>query len=108
MGASFVAAIGPFSMEADASGPRLYKEVDVAFNTYSPDAWGVVPVKGLERKVCPTTGVIGDLALWLLVAQWTDVMAGRGLFPYFWKGVFMKNGAEYNNTIRPLFEARGW
>lgn len=105
---AFVAAISPFSKETDASGLRLYKEVDVAFNSYSPDAWGVVPVKGLDRKVCPTTGVIGDLALWLLVAQWTDVMAGRGLFPYFWKGIFMKNGTEYNNGIRPLFETRGW
>ena len=105
---AFVAAIAPFSTEADASGPRLYKEVDVAFNTYSPDAWGVVPVKGLERKVCPTTGVIGDLALWLLVAEWTDVMTVRDLFPYFWKGLFMKNGTEYNNKTRPLFEARGW
>lgn len=105
---AFAVAVAPFSVETDASGPRLYKEVDVAFNSCSPDTWGVVPVKGLDRKVCPTTGIMADLALWLLVAEWTDVMARRDLFPYFWKGFFMKNGTEYNNVIRPLFEARGW
>jgi hypothetical protein len=105
---AFVVSISPFSMETDSSGPRLYKEVDVAFNSYSPDTWGVVTVKRLERRVCPATGVIGDLILWLLVAEWTDVMAGRDLFPYFWKGIFMKNGTEYNTKTRPLFEARGW
>jgi len=103
-----VVAICPFSEDSDASGPRLYKEADVAFNSYSPENWGVVPVEKLDRKVCPTTGVIGDLILWLLIAEWTHVMAGRNLFPYFLKGIFMKNGTEYNNAMRPLFEARGW
>ena len=105
---AFVVAITPFSTDGDASGLRLYKEVNVAFNSYSPESWGVVPIKGLKRKVCPTTGVIGVLVLWLMVAQWTDEMARRGEFPYFWKGFFMKNGREYNNKIRPYFEVRGW
>ena len=101
-------AITPFSTDGDASGERLYKEVDAAFNNYSPESWGVVPIKGLDQKVCPTTGVIGDLILWLIVAQWTHTMAERGEFPYFWKGFFMKNGREYNNAVLPYFNARGW
>jgi len=105
---AYVIAITPFSNDGDASGTRLYKEVDAAFNSYSPESWGVVPVKGIDRKVCPTTGVIGDLILWLIVAEWTDVMARRGEFPYFWKGFFMKNGRGFNNKVRPYFELRGW
>jgi len=105
---AFVMATTPFSTDGDASGLRLYKEVDAAFNSYSPESWGVVPIKGLKQKACPTTGVIGDLILWLIVAQWTDIMAQRGEFPYFWKGFFMKNGREYNNSVLPYFKARGW
>lgn len=105
---AYVAAFGPYSLESDASGPRLYKEADIAFNTYSPDSWGVVPVKGLDRKICPATGVIGDLVLWLTMSQWADVMSRMGKLPYFWKGFFMKNGSEYNKKMQPLFEARGW
>jgi hypothetical protein len=105
---AYVLAITPFSTDGDASGERLYKEVDVAFNNYSPESWGVVPVKGRERKICPTTGVIGDIIMWLIVAEWTDVMARRGELPYFYKGFFMKNGREYNNMIKPYYDARGW
>ena len=105
---AYVVAITPFSTDGDSSGARLFKEVDAAFDSYSPENWGVVPVQGLDRKVCPTTGVIGDLIMWLIVAQWTDEMARRGAFPYFWKGFFMKGGREYNDGIRPLFEKRGW
>ncbi|MCE5251638.1 hypothetical protein LLG96_15630 [bacterium] len=105
---AYVIAICPFSTDGDSSGERLYKEADVAFNSYSPESWGVVPVKGLDRRVCPTTGVMGDLIMWLIVAEWTDVMAQRGPFPYFWKGFFMKNGQGYNNSIRPYFTVRGW
>jgi len=103
-----VVAITPFSTDGDASGERLFKEVDYAFNSYSPESWGVVPVTGLDRSVCPATGVIGDLILWLIVAQWADEMALRGQFPYFWKGFFMKNGRVYNNSTRPYFNVRGW
>jgi len=103
-----VVAITPYATDGDSSGERLYKEADIAFNTHSPESWGVVEVPGGDRPVCPTTGVIGDLVLWLIVAQWTQVMAGRGEFPYFWKGFFMKNGRGYNDMIRPYFEKRGW
>ena len=105
---AFVVALSPFSTDGDSSGTRLYKEVDAAFNTYSPESWGVVPVKGIKRKICPTTGVIGDLVLWLIVAEWADNMARRGEMPYFLKGYFMKNGREYNDATRPYFSQRGW
>ncbi|MFA6472342.1 MAG: hypothetical protein WCU00_09910 [Candidatus Latescibacterota bacterium] len=105
---AYVATFGPYSLENDASGPRLYKEADLAFNTYSPESWGIVPVKGLDRKICPATGVIGDLVLWLTLSQWADVMSQMGKSPYYWKGFFMKNGTEYNKQMQPLFEARGW
>jgi hypothetical protein len=52
--------------------------------------------------------VIGDLVMWLLVAQWTDEMGRRGQFPYYYKGLFMKNGPGYNASVRPYFMARGW
>jgi hypothetical protein len=68
----------------------------------------VVPVKGFDRRVCPTTGLVADLVMWLPKAEWTDVIASRDAFPYFWKGIFMKNGTEYDTGTRPLFEARGW
>jgi uncharacterized phosphosugar-binding protein len=105
---AYVVAIGPYSTEGDVSEARLFKEADVAINTYSPESWGVVPVPDRQMPVCPTTGVIGDIAMWLLIAAWTEEMDHRGAFPYFWKGFFMKDGRDYNDRLRPYFEARGW
>ena len=105
---AYVVAITPFSTDGDSSGDRLYKEADVAFDTYSPESWGVIDIDGLDRKVCPTTGVIGDLVMWLLISQWTDEMAVRGEFPYYYKGLFMKDGRGYIDRTKPYFDARGW
>jgi hypothetical protein len=107
MGALTV-AVTPFSTDGDASGTRLYKEVDIAFNTYSPESMGIVPVKGRDRDVCPTSGVMGDIAMWLIFAAWAEEMGRRGAFPYFWKGFFMKDGRGYNDRIKPFYEQRGW
>ena len=101
-------AVTPFTTDGDASGARLFKEVDIAFDTYSPESWGVAPVRGRDRDVCPTTGVLGDIAMWLLFAAWAEEMDRHGASPYFWKGFFMKDGREYNNRIRPFYEERGW
>jgi uncharacterized phosphosugar-binding protein len=89
-------------------GRPLFKETDAAFNTYSPESWGVVPVKGRDKAVCPTTGVIADLVMWLLVSEWTENMAVRGEFPLFYKGLFMKNGREYIDMVIPYSRVRGW
>lgn len=105
---AFVIALAPFSTDGDSSGDRLFKETDAAFNTYSPESWGVVPVKGRDKAVCPTTGVIADLVMWLLVSEWTENMAVRGEFPLFYKGLFMKNGREYIDMVIPYSRVRGW
>ena len=105
---AYVVAITPFETDDDSSGDRLYKEVDAAFNTYSPESWGVVDLGDGDRKVCPTTGVIGDLVMWLIMASWMEEMVKRDAPPYFWKGFFMKHGRENNDRLRPYFIERGY
>jgi len=87
---------------------RLYKEVDVALNTYSDESEGVIAVKGFDKKACPLTGLTGNLILWLLTAQWTDHMARRGEMPYFrWGRCY--GGGEYLDTIViPNTKIRGY
>ena len=105
---AYVVALAPLSTDGDSSGERLYKEADVTFDTQSPESWGVVEIEGLERKMCPTTGTMADLAMWLLFASWTAEMSSRGSFPYFWKGIFMNGGSAYNSMVRPYRIIRGW
>ena len=105
---SYVAAFCPYSTDGDASGVRLYKEVDDAFNTYSDESEGVLDVKGFDKKICPTTGLTGLCIHWMLMAAWTDNMARRGEMPYYWQGYHERGGADYDNAVRPYFLKRGY
>jgi hypothetical protein len=102
------AAFCPFSTDGDASGERLFKEVDDAFTTYCDESAGVIPVTGFGSKVCSIAGLTGLLALWMLTAAWTDHMARRGEMPYYWQGLHENGGREYDAMVRPYYEKRGY
>jgi len=101
-------AFCPFGTDGDSSGVRLYKEVDDAFNSYSDESAGVIEVPGFDEKVCPLSGLTGNLIHWMLTAQWTDHMARRGEMPYYWQGYHETGGQEYDNAVLPYFEKRGY
>ena len=105
---AYTLAFCPFGTDGDASGTRLYKEVDVAFNTYSDESEGVIAVEGFDKKVCPLAGLTGNFVHWLLIAQWTEHMARRGEMPYYWQGFHESGGREYDNSVRPYFMKRGY
>ncbi|MBN1294541.1 MAG: hypothetical protein JXB48_22070, partial [Candidatus Latescibacteria bacterium] len=105
---AYIVAFCPYETDGDASGTRLFKEVDDALNTYSDESAGVIEVEGLDKKVCPITGLTGNLILWMLTAQWTDHMAQRGEMPYYWQGFHESGGREYDNGVRPYFLERGY
>jgi hypothetical protein len=105
---TYTVAFCPFGTDGDTSGVRLFKEVDTAFNTYSDESEGVIAVKNFDKKVCPLTGLTGNLVHWMLMAQWTDHMARRGEMPYFWQGYHERDGQEYDKLANPLYLKRGY
>jgi len=105
---AYTVALCPFTTDGDASGARLFKEVDAAFNTYCDERAGVIQVEGFPEKVSPLSGLTGNLLHWMLTAQWADHMARRGEIPYFWQGMHETGGMEYDEMVRPFFEKRGY
>ncbi len=105
---AYTAAFCPYATEGDASGYRLFKEVDDALNTYADDKAGVIEVPGYPEKVSPVAGLTGDLALWLLTAQWTDHMARRGEMPCYWKGYHEEGGREFGEQSLEIYRKRGY
>lgn len=101
-------AFCPFSTDGDASGERLFKEVDDALTTYCDESAGVIPVPGFGFKVCSIAGLTGLLVLWMLTAAWTDHMARCGEMPYYWQGLHESGGREYDAMARPYFVQRGY
>ena len=105
---AYVISFGPYSTNGDSSGERLYKETDAAFNSFSPEPEGILDIKGYPGKVCPVSGITGDLVMWLLIASWTEHMEARGEMPYYYQGYFMREGSDYDNKVLPYFKARGY
>lgn len=105
---AYTVAFCPYSTEGDASGPRLFKAVDDALNTYCDERDGVLTVPGFSGKICPLTGLTGNLVLWMLTAQWAEHMLNRGEIPYFWMNHDERGGREYDDAVEPYFRKRGF
>ncbi len=105
---AYTVSFCPFATDGDSSGVRLFKETDDAFNTYADESEGVLAIPGFPNKVSPLTGFTGNMALWLLTAQWTDHMARRGEFPYFWQGYHEAGGQAYDQAVKPIYDVRGY
>ncbi len=105
---AYTVAFCPYTNHRNASGERLFLEVDDALNTYAYETAGVVEVPGFPEKVSPVAGLTGLLVHWMLMAQWTDHMDRRGEFPYYWQGMHENGGNEYNAMVKPYFDQRGY
>lgn len=101
-------AFCPYGAGRDTGLPKLFGEVDTAFNTYCDEPAGVVPVPGYDEPVCPVSGVTGNFVHWMLTAQWTDHMCRRGEPPYYWKGFHENGGREYDDAANAQFLVRGY
>jgi len=105
---AYSTAFTSFGLDGDSSGVHLFKEVDAAFNNYSDESEGIIEVKGIEKKICPLTGVTGNMIHWMLMAAWTDHMAQRGEMPLYYQGYHEREGQAYDKMAVPYFEARGY
>ncbi|MHB9027929.1 MAG: phosphoheptose isomerase family protein [Candidatus Latescibacterota bacterium] len=101
-------AICPFSSDGDASGDRLFREVDDALYAYADESAGVIAAPGFNSKVSPIAGLTGLLIHWMLMAQWTDHLDRRGAMPYYWQGMHETGGNDYNALIKAYFDQRGY
>ena len=72
------------------------------------EAAGVIAVDGTSEKVCPATGILNNIILQILTAQFTDEMCRRGAVPYFYMGVYRVVGSDYNAAMRNFFSVRGY
>lgn len=105
---AYSTAFTSYGIDGDSSGTQLFKEVDAAFNNYSDESEGVLEIQGFDKKICPLTGLTGNMIHWMLMASWTDHMASRGEMPYYYQGFHERDGQAYDKLAEPLYEKRGY
>ena len=81
---------------------------DLYFNNRCAETGGVIEVAGRAEKVCPATGILNNLILHFITAQFVDEMCRRGSVPYFWMGGYWQGGMEYNGLMGQFCRERGY
>lgn len=91
-----------------ATGEDLPKIADWHIDTFSPEREGVLKVPGMDKKICPTTGVLYALAQYVLNAQFIGHMIKANMTPLLFMGVHLIGGKAYYNVVQELYERRGY
>lgn len=98
---NYVVGIGP------SNNDGLHDRCDVYFDNRCDEAAGVIPIPGQPDKVCPATGILNNIIMYMLTAQFVDEMCRRGAVPYFLMGAY-RDGSAYNSVMRPFCLERGY
>lgn len=98
---NYLVGIGPSNSDG------LRDRCDVYFDNRCDEAAGVIPIPGRSDKVCPATGILNNIIMYMLTAQFVDEMCRRGAVPYFLMGAY-RDGSDYNSVMRPFCLERGY
>ncbi len=99
--------IGPSKTDG-GSGPLMTECAERHIDTFSPEREGALAIPGFDRKICPTTGVLYALALWMTNAQFIGHMIAQDMTPGLDMGGHLIGGNGYNAVMRPIVEKRGY
>ena len=99
--------IGPAKTEG-SQGNDITKVADWHIDTFSPEREGSLTVHGYDRKICPTTGILYALSVFMLNSQFIGHMIETDMTPLVYMGVHLIGGRVYNNLIREIWATRGY
>jgi hypothetical protein len=97
-------------------GPAGYDRLREACDAYLPTACaegGVIETQpdGLDRgltAICPTGGIVNNILMQMLHAQFAEEMIRRGHYPLWQMGSYRTGGREFNLKNDKLFLQRGF
>lgn len=90
------------------SGRKLCDVVDVVIDNGAPYGDAAVDVPGIEEKMLPVSGVSSIVAGWMLWGRVMEKMAAAGMPPSTFISINRKDGKEYYDKNKALFNKRGY
>lgn len=99
---NFVIGIGP------AGHDRLKEACDVYLPTACAEGGVIETHPDLEQAVCPTGGIVNNILMQMLHAQFAEEMIRRGQHPLWQMGVYRIGGREFNIRNDKVFLRRGF
>ena len=99
---NYIVGIGP------GNNDSMRDRCDVYFYSRCDEADGILQIQGYDTGICPATGIINNIVMQSLEAQFVDEMCRRGEVPYFYMGGYRVGGGDFNGIMRPLAVERGY
>lgn len=85
---------------AHPSGKRLFEVVDLVLDNGADYGDAMIGIDGLDRNICPASGIGAAVIMWALVAGIVQEMLQRGLQPTVFKSINLPDGPEiYKQTV---------
>lgn len=88
------------------AGPRLHEVADVVLDTHGSPGDASIDLPGTERRVGPTSTVVGAALLQALVAEVASVLASRGLDPEVFASANSADGDAVNEALLTRYRDR--
>lgn len=112
MGASTVAltAVAYSSKLASEhpSGKRLFEVADIVLNNHADYGDAMLEVDGMDRRICPASGICAAAALWALTAGIVERMVAMGKPPAVYRSVNLPGGPDDVKATQELYAERGF
>ena len=104
-----IASIGPATRDgAVPTGVAVPRETDYHLG-YMCDTYGIFAVPGVERKVCPTSGILVNLMFWSTMIRLAGEIIGRtGTTPGVLSTGAVIGGAEQRKRRTEVYKVRGY
>jgi uncharacterized phosphosugar-binding protein len=89
------------------SGKRLYEVADVVLDNMAEYGDSFFTIPGVERKLCPISGVAATLLMWSLTAGIVERLVGMGLQPSIYESVNQPDGPANVQKIEAAYQEKG-
>lgn len=90
------------------SGKRLFEVADLVIDNHTDYGDAVLEVEGLDRKICPFSGIGAAAALWAVTAGIVEGMLARGLTPTVFRSVNRPDGPADVEATRRAYVEKGY
>lgn len=104
-----IAVIGPRMRNGrQPQGRSISGEADLYMGAMM-DTYGLFALPGVQRKVCPTSGLITNQIFWAVCCQIADsIVARTGEAPGVYLSGALKGGSEKLNEVKRVYRERGY
>ena len=90
------------------SGKRLFEACDIVIDNHAPPGDAILEIDGLDRKVCPASGICAVVSMWAMTAGIVEKLIAMDKIPSIYRSVNLPGGLEDVRKVEEEYAKRGY